>query len=118
MDQEKLHFRHSMLYEFQLGHNATETHKNLFSGFGPSKVKVRTVQRWFEKFRSGDMKLQDESCTGRPKELDDDVLRVLVGNELLLTTREIGDKLNVSHIIIENHLNKLGCLQMVSLDSP
>ncbi|XP_014487365.1 PREDICTED: histone-lysine N-methyltransferase SETMAR-like [Dinoponera quadriceps] len=107
-DQEKFHFRHSMLYEFQLGYNATEDHKNLCFVFGPSKVKVRTLQRWFEKFRSGDMKLQDEPRIGRLKELDDNILRALVGNEPLLTTREIGDKLSVSHITIENHLNKLG----------
>lgn len=108
MNQQKLHFRHSILYEFQIGHNATEAHKNLCFVFGKSIVSVRMVQRWFEKFRSGDINLQDEPRTGRPDEIDDDALRALVDNEPLLTTRELANKLHVSHVTIENHLNKIG----------
>lgn len=69
---------------------------------------MRTVQKWFEKFRSGDTNLQDEPRTRRPKKLDDDILRALVSNELPLAMRKIRDKLSVSHITIKNHLIKLG----------
>lgn len=54
------------------------------------------------------MSLQDEPRSGRPKELDDDVLKTLVSNEPLLTTREIAEKFDVTHTAIENHLKKLG----------
>lgn len=54
MDEEKFHFRHSMLYQFQLGYNANEAHKNLCFVCEPCKVKVYTICRWFEKFRSND----------------------------------------------------------------
>ncbi|XP_076182857.1 histone-lysine N-methyltransferase SETMAR-like [Ptiloglossa arizonensis] len=108
MDPRKLHLRHSMLYKFNFCYNATETYKNLCFVFGPSKVNVCTVRRWFEKFRSGHTNLQDEPRTGRPKKLDDDVLRILVDNESLLTTRMIEERFNVCHTTIENHLSKFG----------
>ena len=45
------------LYEFKRGTNATETARNINEAFGDKSAEVRTVQRWFARFRNG-----DESC--------------------------------------------------------
>lgn len=47
MNKDKIQFYYSMLYEFRFERDVTEAHQNLCSVFGPSKVEVRTVQKWF-----------------------------------------------------------------------
>ena len=42
------------LYEFKRGTNATETARNINEAFGDKSAEVRTVQRWFARFRNGD----------------------------------------------------------------
>ncbi len=49
---KKRDFRIIFLYEFKLGHKATDASAKINSAFGKSKVNERTVQRWFNKFRS------------------------------------------------------------------
>ncbi len=49
------------LYEFKLGHKATEACTNINSiAFGKGTVNVRTVQRWFNKLRSGNTSLKEK----------------------------------------------------------
>ena len=71
-------FRSIFLYEFKLNENAAETAEKINQAFGSEIANERTVRRWFGKFRSGDISLEDESQSGRPTVIQDEDLRTLV----------------------------------------
>ena len=57
-----------------MGYKAVETTCNINNAFGPGTVNKSTVQWWFKKFCKGDKHLEDEECSGRPSEVDNDQL--------------------------------------------
>ena len=63
-----------MKYKFDKGNLATVATKNINEVYG-DKVSVRVCQQWFKKFRAGNFNIEDEPRSGRPKNLDDDVLQ-------------------------------------------
>ncbi len=93
------------LYEFKLGHKATEACTNINSAFGKGTVNVRTVQRWFDKFRSGNTSLKENDGRGRPTSVDNNQLRALVEANPKTTVRELLIELGVSHVTVLSHLN-------------
>ena len=89
-----------------------KTHrKKLCAVYGDEALKERQCQNWFDKFRSGDFSLKDEKRSGRPVEVDDDLIKTIIDSDSHSTTREIAEKLHVSHTCIENHLKQLGYVQ-------
>ena len=48
------------LHEYKRGNNAVKAACNIKQAFGENTVNDRKVQRWFEKFPSGDFFLQNE----------------------------------------------------------
>lgn len=108
MNFDKLHFRHSLLYEFQLGHKASMAHRNLCVIFGIGCPSERTCERWFSRFKSGDFSLEDEPRAGRPIELDSDKLLAIVKSDPRLSTREMEKMMGCSYHTIYNHLLQLG----------
>ncbi|GFX65757.1 histone-lysine N-methyltransferase SETMAR [Trichonephila clavipes] len=79
------------------GSKASVACKNLCAVFGKDIVNVRTSQRWFSKFRAGDLSLQENDRSGRPSEMDNDVLRSMLGNNPHLTSREIAEEFGIHH---------------------
>ena len=63
------------LFEFKMGHRAVQTTWNISSAFGPGTANECMVQCWLKKFRKGDESLEDEGCSGRPLEVDNNHLR-------------------------------------------
>lgn len=111
MENQKEHFRHILLFYFRKGKNASQAHKKLCAVYGDEALKERQCQNWFAKFRSGDFSLKDEKRSGRPVEVDDDLIKAIIDSDRHSTTREIAEKLHVSHTCIENHLKQLGYVQ-------
>ena len=68
----------------------------------------RQCQNWFACFRSGDFHLKNAPCSGRPTEIGDDKIRAIIENNRRSTTREIAEKLSLSHPCVERHLKQLG----------
>ena len=57
MEMLKRDFRNIFFYEFKLGRNAAQTARNINIVWGEGSVNIRTVQRWFVQFRSGNSSL-------------------------------------------------------------
>ena len=105
---DRTEIRINFLYEFDLGHSAAEAFRNIISAKGQGVTCERTVQRWFEKFRSGDRSLQEEDGRGRPSDVGDEQLKALVEANPRTTIRELSIELDVSAMTISTHLQAIG----------
>ena len=76
--------------------------------YGEDVLTVRQCQNWFAKFRSGNFDVEDVSRSGRPVEADKDTIKALVDANRRITTREIGERLNLSNSTVYDHLKGLG----------
>ena len=76
--------------------------------FGKDAVSLRSCQRWFEKFRSGNFSVKDSSRTSRPTEINTDKIKVLLDENPYLTARDIAEDLQISHTSVLNHIRKIG----------
>ena len=86
MSETKEEVRYVMLYEWKKGNNAHNTTKIITQIFG-DVVPYATVYRWFRRFESGDLIITDWPRSGRPIEVDNDVLKGLIEADPRLTTR-------------------------------
>ena len=118
MENQKEHYRHILLFYFRKGKNASQARKKLCAVYGDEALKERQCQNWFDKFRSGDFSLKDEKRSGRPVEVDDDLIKAIIDSDRHSTTREIAEKLRVSHTCIENHLKQLGYVRKLDTRVP
>ena len=99
MENQKKHYRHILLFYFRKRKNASQAHKKLCAVYGGEVLKERQCQNWFDKFRSGDFSLKDEKRSGRSVEDDDDLIKAIIDSDRHSTTREIAEKLHVSHAL-------------------
>ena len=59
-----------MLYEFQLGNNASAAARNICASLGEGIVAYRTCRHWFKRFQESDVLLEDYPRYGRPLQFD------------------------------------------------
>ena len=58
--------------------------------------------------------MKDAPRSGRPTEVDDDdKIKAMIENNRRSTTRQIAEKLNISHACVERHLKQLGYVNML-----
>ena len=48
-----------LLHEFRLSRKATEAARNICSTMSEDTLSIRTVQHWFNRFKSGNFELND-----------------------------------------------------------
>ena len=101
------HFRHILLYYFRKGKNAVQAQKKFYV-YGEKSLTECQCQNLFARFRSGDFHLKDAPRSGRPIEVDDDKIKAIIKNNRCSTTREIAEKLNISHTCVGRHSSQLG----------
>ena len=112
MDKQQI--RIIMLHEFKLGRKATQVAENVEQAWGAGTACTRTVQRWFNRFRSGDLSLEKEDGRGRPSQVGDDELKALVKANPRTTVRELGATLGVCAQTVSNHLAAIG--KVINID--
>lgn len=118
MEEQDAHFRHILLYYFRKGKNASQAHKKLCAVYGNEALKERQCQNWFAKFRSGDFSLKNVQRSGRPIEVDETHIKAIIDSDRHSTTREIAEKLNVSHTCIQKKLKQLDYVKKLDLWVP
>ncbi|CAF1352684.1 unnamed protein product [Rotaria magnacalcarata] len=96
-----------LLHEFRLGLKATKATSNICGTMGKDVLSIRTAQHWFHRFKNGNFELDDLPHTGRPLEVDMDLLKQLIEQDPHLTTRCLAERLGCSHITVETHLHEL-----------
>lgn len=107
MEDKNIHFRHILLFNFRKGKNATQAHKDICDVYGNEALKIRQCQNWYAKFRCGNFNLNDEPRPGRPLDVSDDQIREIIECDRHITTRQLAERLNVSHACIEKRLNQM-----------
>jgi transposase len=97
-----------LLHEFRLGRKATEATSNICGTMGKDVLSIRTAQHWFNRFKNGNFELDDLPRSGRPLELDVDLLTQLIEEDPRLTLRCLAKQLGCSPTTVETHLGELG----------
>ena len=73
-NENHIHIFHIMLYHFEEGWNAAQPFRDLNELFGEVTISKSHVEKWFNKFKSGDTNLADEKGRGRPSNFNDQAL--------------------------------------------
>ena len=97
-----------LLHKFHLGHKATEAANNICSTMGEDVLSIRRAQHWFDRFKNGNLELDDLSRLGRLLEVGVDHLKQLIEQDPRLTSQCLAEQLGCSHTAVETHLNELG----------
>jgi len=64
MDENKVHFRHLMLFYFWKGKNVAQIAKKICIVYGDSAVAESTVRKWFTRFRNGNFDWEENVPAG------------------------------------------------------
>ena len=104
------------LFEFKMGHIASETIHNINNAFDPGTAKKCTVQWWFSKFCKEDESLEDEECSGQPSEVDSDLLRAIIEADPL--TQEVAKELHTNLSMVVWHLKQIGNVKKLDKRAP
>ena len=96
----------NMKFCFKLQKSAEETHEMLKLVYGDATVTIKTVYKWFERFRNGCESVEGEERWGRPStsKTQENVERVskTIRSNRWLTIREISEDLNISYGSVQN----------------
>uniref|UniRef100_A0A914CHY5 Mos1 transposase HTH domain-containing protein n=1 Tax=Acrobeloides nanus TaxID=290746 RepID=A0A914CHY5_9BILA len=92
-----IHIRHIMLYHFEKGWKTAQSIRDLNELFGEGTISQSQVERWSNKFKSGDTNLEDEEGRDRPSDFGDAVPLEIVEEDESLTTRMLAEQFNVDH---------------------
>ena len=105
---KKDHFKHCALYEFNKGSTAVQAHSNITETYNDFNISLRTIQRWFIKFRKGENIFGKKENSGRPEKYDSSIIDELVRDNPFLTLKEMSNTLDIPETSIYNYLKRLG----------
>ncbi|UYV83996.1 hypothetical protein LAZ67_X000847 [Cordylochernes scorpioides] len=100
-------FRHLLFFAFHQGQKAAEAARDICNVYGKGVIGERAAQKWFAKFKNGDLNLEDTPRSGRPSEFDEEHLKALLKEDGRQKTRELAEKMKCSAVTISNHLQSI-----------
>jgi len=72
---------------------------------------VRTCQKWFARFKSGDFGLEDAERAGLPRKFENDELEALLDEDCCQIQEELAESLGVTQTAISKRLKAPGYIQ-------
>lgn len=99
-----------MLLLYHAKKSAVEASKFICDIYGDI-LDVRKCQRWFKKFQSGNLNLEDEPRSGRRSQVDEASLRAEIEANPMLTIDELSQKVGTSRSNTHRYLKKMGKVQ-------
>jgi len=105
--------RHCLLWLYDKNNSITqrEASTELKEVYGAAALSHQKCGKWLTRFRNGDKNvedLEDEPRSGRPSNLNDEELRLLVEMDPKATVRELAEVLQRSVGSVWNHLRDMG----------
>lgn len=116
--EKKTHLRHALFYEYNRQSSASQAHENINNAYGKGTIGLRTVFDWFAKFRNEIYDLDDVSRPGRPDQLDESRLAMLLQDDSRQTTRELAAELGCGQTTVIRHLEVMGYTQKLGIWIP
>ena len=107
MALDKIELRVLIRYCWKRKLSSRDAAKEICDVEGERTVSHMTVSRWYKRFDSGDMSLEDQPRSDRPSKLNDADLQAELDIEPSSSTRDLAAELGVSNVTIWNHLMKL-----------
>lgn len=112
MDLKK-HIRHCLLWLYDKDNSISSVaaSKELKEVYGDKGFGQQACAKWLKRFREGDKgvdDLEDEPRSGRPSNLNDEELRLLIEMNPKATVRELAEVLQRSAKSVWNHLRDMG----------
>ena len=111
MERNNEFFRHVLLHYFDLKKSAAEAYKLLLDAYGEAAPSERTCRKWMQRFKEGDIDVQDKKRSGQPKKFDDEELQELLNENPAQTLKELSVALGVDKSTISRRLHALGKIQ-------
>jgi len=113
---EEENFRAVMLYCFRRGLRPIQIHNEMFGVYGESTPSLITVRRWVRRFEEGNMSLEDEPRSGRPRDLAAvELVREHLADNPYATLGSITAALTIPHTTVLRILTeRLGLKKFVS----
>lgn len=106
MTLDKIELRVLIRYRWKRQLSIRDATKEICDAEGT--VHYTTVSRWYKRFDSGDLSLEDQPRSGRPSTLDNENLRAALEDEPSSSSRELASVLGVSsHHTVPNRLHQM-----------
>lgn len=120
MSAEKSEVRVLLRHYFKQKYTAAAAAKRICEIEGEELVNERTAQRWFKRFSSGNLRLEDKERPGRPVVWDIEKTKNTVESNPCTSTRQLSNTLGPSKSTVHRHLITLGkvnkCCRVVPHD--
>lgn len=109
----KTHLRHVLLWLHNKNNaiSRRDAAEEINEVYGQGTIGTTACGKWLKRFRDGEKgvdDLEDEPRSGRPSNLNDEELRLLVEMDPKATTRELAEVLQRSQKSVWNHLRDMG----------
>ncbi|UYV79471.1 hypothetical protein LAZ67_17002753 [Cordylochernes scorpioides] len=113
-EPKSAHLREALLFTFNWKKSATEAHRMLEKVYSDHALSKSQCYRWFKKFQSGDLELDNEPHGKPPQKFEDAELQALLDEDSTQMQEKLAKQLQVSQGAVSLRLNSLGMTQKLS----
>lgn len=109
---EKDQYRERLLHEYQLGHSAAESRRNINKAMGHDAFSYSTAKYWHMRFKTGCESLKDKDRLGRPPRINQTAVLAAIEDNPTLTTGMLAEAFDCSNAQINRILHQLGKMHL------